>query len=289
MEKDMKCVIIDGMETSYYITKDGKLYNKKTDTWYKGKISESGYLDYILTVDKKQYAKRAHRLVADAFLNNPNNLPIVNHLDGNKLNNTVENLEWCTYSENTQHAIDNNLISPGKNIEFFKGDLEGEIWKPIFDSDRYRISNLGRVLNTETQRILKGKQSGGYIRYELTFKNKVKKTFLGHRLVYYAFHPEFDIFDTKRIINHIDGNKQNNCLINLEECTKSENMLHSYYITKTNKKIRPVIQYDLNMNLIKEFQSASEASRELNINQNLITAACQRQGTSHGFAWRYKD
>ncbi len=287
--ENMKQVIIDGILTSYYITKDGKLYNQKTNTWYKGRISESGYLDYILTVNNKQYAKRAHRLVAEAFLDNSNNLPIVNHIDGNKLNNTVENLQWCTYSQNTQHAVDNNLIHLSKSIEVFQGSLENEIWKPVFNSKRYRVSNLGRVLNIETNRILKGKQSSGYIRYELTFEDKKRKTFLGHRLVYYAFHPEFDIFNTTRVINHIDGNKQNNKLDNLEECSKSENMLHSYYVTKTNTKARPVVQYDLSMNFIKEFNSASEAARSLNIRQGLITGACQRKGTSHGFAWRYKE
>lgn len=289
MDNQLKQVIINNQKTNYYISSDGKLYNSKTETWYKGRICENGYLDYILTIDKKQKSFRAHRLVAEAFIPNPKNLPIVNHIDGNKLNNNVSNLEWVTNSENVIHAYKNNLRSKQYTYIKFDKSLPNEEWRDIFNTDKYKISNLGRVWNTKTNRILAGKQSSGYIRYELTYNSK-HRTFLGHRLVYYAFNQDkFDIFDTSRIINHIDGDKKNNKLDNLEEVTKSENMLHSYYITKTNKRTKPVIQYDSDMNIIKEFPSANQAARETGILQNLITSACQREGKSHGFNWRYKE
>lgn len=73
-------------------------------------IDTVGYYQCILMDDdKKKHYKRVHRLVAQSFIPNPENFPQVNHKDGNKLNNSVGNLEWVTNSYNTQHGYDNGL------------------------------------------------------------------------------------------------------------------------------------------------------------------------------------
>lgn len=66
---------------------------------------KTGYALVTLYKDDKRVVKSVHRLVAEAFLSNPDNLPIVNHKDGNKQNNRLDNLEWCTQKENVAHAI----------------------------------------------------------------------------------------------------------------------------------------------------------------------------------------
>ena len=107
----MKQIIINNISTSYYITETGLCYNNNTGKYLKGQESKNGYFTYILTLpDGTKKRCFAHRLVATAFIPNENpEKDQVNHIDGNKLNNCVENLEWCSGFENQQHAIANEL------------------------------------------------------------------------------------------------------------------------------------------------------------------------------------
>jgi hypothetical protein len=75
----------------------------------RGVLTTKKYLAYHLQYKGIRYSFQSHRLVAEAFIPNPNNYPEVNHKDGNKLNNHVENLEWCTCKQNTRHAFDTGL------------------------------------------------------------------------------------------------------------------------------------------------------------------------------------
>ena len=104
----MKEIIIDNIRTSYYITEDGKCYNSKTGKYLKGQENyKNGYFSYNLTMpDGSKKRCLAHRLVAIAFIPNTNpKKNQINHIDGNKLNNCVDNLEWVSQEENQQHAI----------------------------------------------------------------------------------------------------------------------------------------------------------------------------------------
>lgn len=91
----------------YEITKDGKIislkHNKKREI--KGYIDKYGYRRVLIYVNGKRKKYFVHRLVAEKYIPNPDNLPQVNHKDGDKLNNCVDNLEWVTPKENIEHAI----------------------------------------------------------------------------------------------------------------------------------------------------------------------------------------
>ena len=75
----------------------------------KGEITSGGYCRVHISHKGVQYKFLVHRLVAEAFILNPKHLPEVNHIDGNKQNNSVDNLEWCTRSQNTSHAFKTGL------------------------------------------------------------------------------------------------------------------------------------------------------------------------------------
>lgn len=94
-----KQVVIDGIGTSYNIYDDGRCFNRNTNKFLVGSVKNTGYRMYNLTINGEKKYYSAHRLVAIHFIPNPDNLPVVNHIDGNKLNNNVTNLEWATQSE----------------------------------------------------------------------------------------------------------------------------------------------------------------------------------------------
>lgn len=102
---------------NYTISKDGIIRNKDGHI-IKYKHSKSGYLQVCLYKDSKKYTVYPHILVAQHFIPNPDNLPQVNHKDGNKDNCCDWNLEWCTCSDNIKHAYDNGMHKP--NIDHKK-------------------------------------------------------------------------------------------------------------------------------------------------------------------------
>lgn len=120
----MEWIAIEGYEDFYEINKNGDIRSKdrtitdkigRTRTW-KGQmlnpdIAPNGYYRVTFSVNRKRKQVYVHRLLAKYFIPNPNNLPQVNHLDGDKLNNKIENLEWVTAQENTIHAYKNGLIN----------------------------------------------------------------------------------------------------------------------------------------------------------------------------------
>lgn len=100
--------IINGFP-NYSIHRDGTITNTKTNTTKQHWLGANGYFHVDLYHENKSSKVAVHRLLALHFIPNPENKRTVNHIDGNKTNNDLSNLEWATDSQNIQHAYDNNL------------------------------------------------------------------------------------------------------------------------------------------------------------------------------------
>lgn len=185
-----------------------------------------------------------------------------------------------------------------------------EIWKDILGYEGYyQVSNMGRVKSLDRDIIYsngritktKGKilngfiKPKGYISVDL-YKNNKRAKFYIHRLVAFAFIPNPD---GKEQINHLDENPENNCVNNLEWCTCKENLNygnHNKNLSNSSinnpSKSRRILQFDFEGNFIKEFPSAKEVERQLNLFATGIIRCCRgRYGVKQcgGYKWKYKD
>jgi hypothetical protein len=134
-----------------------------------GGIKKTGYKQVILVKDNKVKYKLVHRIVAETFISNPNNKPQVNHIDGNKTNNNINNLEWCSQRENQKHAYKIGLQKP---ILTEKNKYSKKVAQYDFNNNLIRIYNAVREasrINQLNPRDIskccnnKRKQVGGYI------------------------------------------------------------------------------------------------------------------------------
>lgn len=114
---------VKGFQGRYQVSNYGRV--KSLDRYHKKQIIRKPktrkYAELLLTSNGKTKWVLVHRLVAQAFIPNPQNKPEVNHKDGNKLNNNVDNLQWCTRSENELHSL--------YTLGFYKSDKFNEIYK----------------------------------------------------------------------------------------------------------------------------------------------------------------
>lgn len=101
---------IPGFEGIYQVSNSGIILSVKRNKYRKIRTDKFGYSIIGLNKGGKQYQFFVHRIVAEVFIPNPDNLAEVNHIDGNKQNNRAENLEWCSHYENIHHAFDTGLM-----------------------------------------------------------------------------------------------------------------------------------------------------------------------------------
>ena len=132
---------IKGFEGLYSITDDGKVYSHRYGDYVKTCLKPNGYVYIGFYVSGAITYNRVHRLVAEAFIPNPFNKPYVNHVNGCKSDNRVENLEWVTASENNKHAYSTGLADNTQSWDVYKdGKFVDTFYGYSEIIDRYGIS-----------------------------------------------------------------------------------------------------------------------------------------------------
>ena len=156
---------IDGLENLYTIDIFGNVFSIRSSKKIKTFIAENGYKRVSITLKGKEKKYPIARLVAKAFIPNPNNYPFINHKNGNKLDNSIYNLEWCTASMNSKHAYQVLRRKPSGEGKF--NEQNGKS-KAIYVYDNGvktyypSISEAGRKYNvnrSDIVNVLKGRAS----------------------------------------------------------------------------------------------------------------------------------
>ena len=155
---------VNGYEEYYSVTKNGGVYSHYRNRFRKAFKSQHGYLMVGLSKDGIQTKKSVHRLVAEVFIPNPDpaSKKQINHRDGDKENNSKDNLEWCSSKENIQHALNNGLIDRKRIIKW------GQKWGKINGNKYLHLAHeKTRKFNKEQIKNIRNKYQEGKTQKEI--------------------------------------------------------------------------------------------------------------------------
>lgn len=295
--------LIEGSK-DYYISSAGKVYRKYPDgyLWKKPFKNSKGY-DYvhIFFPDSSRHSFSVHRLVATAFIPNPDNLPIIGHKDNIKTHNDISNLYWTTYSENTQKAVEDNLLIGKKGSESSSSRailVFDKEWNKV--GEYACINECSQALGIHKSTISRHCNSqkdtpscGYYFRFKKRPKAQ-KKSGTRPVVVYDKDWKEIGRYDSITSCSkvfEIDANTiSRHCNGHL---TKSKGGYHFQFQEEIHGKYasRPVIAYDEEWNEVGRYDSVQQCCRSLNVAKCTVIRHCkgQRKNPLCGYHFRYQE
>jgi hypothetical protein len=327
---------IQGYTDRYLVSRNGEIWSIKRQIILSTHLRK-GYPSVSLYDDSGKWTISIHTLMGETFLvkdDDPAKTQ-VNHKNGVKTDDRVENLEWTTPRGNNQHALETGLRVPrtkkvgqytleGQKLATFdsikeaaektgcnakhipsvcRGKREstgGYNWQYENEEDKphvfvgtgvyhpyfpkYIIQSNGQVYSTITNRYMKHKiDPDGYHLVGLS-NNGFKKDFLIHVLVAQCYIPPDP---NKPVVNHMDTDKSNNNVDNLEWCTSSHNALHAIANLGPNN-VKIVSQYTMKDVYIMTFESARAAKNATDIDDSSIVKCCKGKARhAGGYIWKY--
>ena len=252
---------IDGYNGLYIISSTGNVYSHISKKQLKPLLSSTGYYNVQLYKNSKAKAFLIHILVATAFIGPKPKGYEVNHIDGNKLNNSVDNLEWVTRKRNTRHAIENNLRKACNTLG--KTGARNRLSKPILQYDINGNFIKEWIGIAETARTLNYKECS------------ISACLNGRHKTAHGF-----IWKPKLSSNYplkISPVKVN--------CQESRTPKH-----KGPRKMHRIVQLSIDHKLIKIWDNYKQLIAETNYNNgNIYKAITGKAKTAYGFIWEYYD
>jgi len=260
-----KWKIIKNLYPNYKITENGKVYSEKNEKQIKEKILKSGYKNVsIIDKNNKSINIKTHILCALAFLDNPNNLNHVMHIDGDKNNNHYSNLKW----------IENNDFIDENNIK----------WRHFQKDNDYIVSETGQfksLKNGIVRDLKQQKNLDGYLSVNLGNK------YMSSRIVLSTFKPK-ELNENKPYVDHKNRIRDDNNINNLAAVSSSENNKNKI-ITK-ERKTKSIIKLNLNNDFIEEYSSCKDVIEKMNlkIKESTVRQWARKNETRLNFIWKYK-